>query len=127
MSRSSTLATGTTSLKPVLGPVQLIFYSVGVIVGAGVYSVIGSAAGLAHRSLWRSFVVGAGVAMLTALSYAEIGNIVPGSGRRICLSQEGMARCGLARVQRRRDSASWRSGDGSYHGNGIRWLFASLR
>ncbi len=44
------------ALKPVLGPVQLIFYSVGVIVGAGVYSVIGSAAGLAQQSLWVSFV-----------------------------------------------------------------------
>jgi hypothetical protein len=29
-------------LKPVLGPVQLVFYSVGIIIGAGVYSVIGT-------------------------------------------------------------------------------------
>ena len=41
-------------LKPVLGPVQLTFYSVGVIIGAGVYSVIGAAAGLAGHSLWLS-------------------------------------------------------------------------
>ena len=58
------------SLKPVLGPVQLVSYSFGVIVGAGVYSVIGTAAGLAQRGLWVSFVVGAGVAFLTAISYA---------------------------------------------------------
>ncbi len=67
-------------LKPVLGPVQLIFYSVGVIVGAGVYSVIGSAAGLADQSLWLSFVVGAGVAVLTALSYAEMATSFPVAG-----------------------------------------------
>lgn len=67
-------------LKPVLGPVQLVFYSVGVIVGAGVYSVIGSAAGLAHQSLWLSFVVGAGVAMLTAFSYAEMATSFPVAG-----------------------------------------------
>ena len=67
-------------LKPVLGPIQLIFYSVGVIVGAGVYSVIGSAAGLAHQSLWLSFVVGAGVAMLTAFSYAEMATSFPVAG-----------------------------------------------
>jgi basic amino acid/polyamine antiporter, APA family len=67
-------------LKPVLGPVQLIFYSVGVIVGAGVYSVIGSAAGLAHQSLWLSFLVGAGVAMLTAFSYAEMATSFPVAG-----------------------------------------------
>ena len=38
-------------LKPVLGPVQLVFYSVGIIIGAGVYSVIGAAAGLAQQGL----------------------------------------------------------------------------
>jgi amino acid transporter len=68
------------SLKPVLGPVQLIFYSVGVIVGAGVYSVIGTAAGLAQGSLWISFAVGAGVAFLTALSYAEMATAYPQAG-----------------------------------------------
>jgi basic amino acid/polyamine antiporter, APA family len=67
-------------LKPVLGPVQLIFYTVGVIIGAGVYSVIGSAAGLAHQSLWLSFIVGAGVAMLTAFSYAEMATSFPIAG-----------------------------------------------
>ena len=80
MRLSSTRSAGPASLKPILGPVQLIFYSVGVIVGAGVYSVIGSAAGLAHQSLWLSFVVGAGVAMLTALSYAEMATSFPVAG-----------------------------------------------
>ena len=69
-----------TPLKAVIGTVQLIFYSVGMIVGAGVYSVIGSAAGLAHQNLWLSFVVGAGVAMLTALSYAEMATSFPVAG-----------------------------------------------
>lgn len=59
-------------LKAVLGPVQLVFYSVGVIIGAGVYSVIGAAAGLAGEGLWLSFVVAAVVAALTAISYAEM-------------------------------------------------------
>lgn len=68
------------SLKPVLGPIQLIFYSVGVIVGAGVYSVIGSAAGLAQGGLWLSFVAGAGVALLTTFSYAEMATSFPVAG-----------------------------------------------
>ena len=67
-------------LKPVLGPVQLVFYAVGVIVGAGVYSVIGAAAGLAQGSLWLSFVIGAGVALLTAASYAEMATAYPEAG-----------------------------------------------
>jgi basic amino acid/polyamine antiporter, APA family len=67
-------------LKPVLGPVQLIFYSIGVIVGAGVYSVIGTAAGLAQHGLWLSFVVSAVVALLTAISYAEMATTFPHAG-----------------------------------------------
>jgi amino acid transporter len=67
-------------LKPVLGPVQLVFYSVGVIVWAGVYSVIGAAAGLAQQSLWLSFVIGAFVALLTGLSYAEMATAFPHAG-----------------------------------------------
>src|SRR4249919_3100986 len=67
-------------LKAVLGLTQLTFYSVGVIIGAGVYSVIGAAAGLAGESLWLSFVVGAIVAALTAMSYAEMTTAFPAAG-----------------------------------------------
>ncbi|HET7680965.1 MAG TPA: amino acid permease [Xanthobacteraceae bacterium] len=67
-------------LKAVLGPVQLVFYSVGVIVGAGVYSVIGAAAGLAGEGLWLSFMLAAVVAALTALSYAEMATAFPAAG-----------------------------------------------
>lgn len=67
-------------LKPVLGPIQLIFYSVGVIIGAGVYSVLGPAAGLAQQHLWLSFLIGAGVALLTAISYAEMATSFPAAG-----------------------------------------------
>jgi amino acid transporter len=69
-----------TSLKPVIGTFQLIAYSIGVIVGAGVYSVIGVAAGLAGASLWLSFIIGAVIALLTALSYAEMTTAFPGAG-----------------------------------------------
>ena len=67
-------------LKPVLGRVQLVFYSVGVIIGAGIYSVIGAVAGIAGESLWLSFVAGAAVALLTGLSYAEMTTSFPTAG-----------------------------------------------
>jgi basic amino acid/polyamine antiporter, APA family len=67
-------------LKPVLGPVQLVFYSVGTIIGAGVYSVIGTAAGLAQQGLWASFIIAAVVALLTGLSYAEMTTSFPRAG-----------------------------------------------
>ena len=69
-----------TQLKPVLGPVQLTFYSVGVIIGAGVYSVIGAAAGIAHESIWLGFAIGAAVAMLAGLAYAEMATAFPHAG-----------------------------------------------
>ena len=67
-------------LKPVLGPVQLVFYSVGIIIGAGVYSVIGAAAGLAQEGLWASFILAALVALLTGFSYAEMTTCLPQAG-----------------------------------------------
>lgn len=67
-------------LKPVLGPIQLIFYSVGVIVGAGIYSVLGAAAGLAQHDLWISFLISATAALLTAISYAEMATAFPAAG-----------------------------------------------
>ena len=57
-----------------------MFYSVGVIIGAGVYSVLGAAAGLAQHDLWISFLVSAAVALLTALSYAEMATSFPEAG-----------------------------------------------
>ena len=70
----------TMQLKPVLGPVQLFFYSVGVIVGAGIYSVIGAAAGMAGDGLWLSFLIAAVAALLTGFSYAEMTTAFPAAG-----------------------------------------------
>ena len=67
-------------LNPTIGSVQLTFYGVGVIVGAGVYSVIGAASAIAHDALWFSFVIGGFVAFLTGLSYAEMATAFPAAG-----------------------------------------------
>ena len=83
-------------LKPVLGPVQLVFYSVGVIIGAGIYSVIGSAAGLAQQSLWLSFVVGAVVALLTGFSYAEMTTSYPQAGAEYLYLRRALPRSDFA-------------------------------
>jgi len=54
---------------------QLTFYGVGTIVGAGIYSVIGAAAGEAGAGLWLSFLAATVAALLTALSYAELASM----------------------------------------------------
>ncbi len=79
-------------LKPVLGLAQLFFYSVGVIVGAGIYSVIGAAAGLAGEALWLSFLFGAVAALLTGLSYAEMATAFPHAGAEYVYVQKAAPR-----------------------------------
>lgn len=68
------------SLRRGLGPVLATFYGVGMIVGAGIYSVVGAAAGKAGDELWLSFVVGAVAASLSGLSYAELVAMHPRAG-----------------------------------------------
>jgi APA family basic amino acid/polyamine antiporter len=69
-----------TSLRRVLGLPALLFYGVGVIIGAGIYSVIGAAAGVAGDELWISFALAAGAAALAGLSYAELATMMPEAG-----------------------------------------------
>lgn len=67
-------------MKKALNLPHLIFYGIGMILGAGIYSVIGKAAGVAGESLWISFLVAAVSASLTALSYAELATMFPRAG-----------------------------------------------
>ncbi|WKT58649.1 hypothetical protein QVH35_04580 [Candidatus Nitrosotenuis chungbukensis] len=52
-------------------------YGVGLILGAGIYALIGDAAGMAGNSLWISFVLAALAAVFTGLSYAELSSMYP--------------------------------------------------
>lgn len=70
----------TPELKRTLGLFSLTFYGVGMILGAGIYSVIGKAASLAGHSLWVSFLIASVSAALSALSYAELSTLVPKAG-----------------------------------------------
>ncbi len=56
---------------------KLLIYAIGVIFGAGVYAIIGEAAGIAGPGLWFSFLLAALIASLTGLSYAELSSIKP--------------------------------------------------
>ncbi len=48
---------------------------IGIIVGAGIYVLIGAASGYAGNGVWLSFIISAFVALLTGLSYAELSSI----------------------------------------------------
>lgn len=58
---------------------QAIMYGIGLILGAGIYVLIGDVAAIAGNALWISFILAAGMASLTGLSYAELSSIFPKS------------------------------------------------
>ena len=68
------------SLNRTLGLPMLTFYGTGMILGAGIYSIIGQAAGIAGESLWQGFLLAGIAALLTALSYAELATMYPTAG-----------------------------------------------
>ena len=49
----------------------------GIILGAGIYVLIGPAVGLAGNSVWLSFIIGAVISSFTGLSYAELSAMFP--------------------------------------------------
>lgn len=67
-------------LKRTLGVGQCIFFGVGSILGAGIYTIIGKVAGWAGNLLWLSFLVASVTALLTAFSYAELSAAFPKAG-----------------------------------------------
>ena len=69
------------SLSRHIGLFHLTMYGVGLILGAGIYVLIGEAAGFAGNALWISFILGAIVAAFAGLSYSELSALFP----RACL------------------------------------------
>jgi APA family basic amino acid/polyamine antiporter len=74
-------------LKRALGPLQLTLFGVGAIIGAGIFTTVGTAAageaGIrygAGPALMLSFVITAIACAFTALCYAEFAAMVPISG-----------------------------------------------
>lgn len=66
-------------LKRTLGLFEAIMYGVGVIVGVGVYSLIGKASAFAGNATWLAFLLGAFIAVCTGMSYAELSSMFPKS------------------------------------------------
>lgn len=64
-------------LKRELGLLEVTLSGVGIILGAGIYALIGKATGIAGNSVWLSFAISALVAVFTGLSYAELSSMFP--------------------------------------------------
>ena len=66
-------------LKRTLGLMQVILYGVGLILGAGIYVIIGDVSAISGNMMWISFIFAAIIASLTGLSYAELASMFPKS------------------------------------------------
>ena len=64
-------------LKHHMNLFHLTMYGVGLILGAGIYVLIGEAAWLAGDSMWISFVLGTVVAIFAEFSYAKLSSVFP--------------------------------------------------
>ncbi len=65
------------SLRRTLSYWEVTASGVGIIVGAGIYVLVGEATAAAGATVWMSFVAAGVLSVLTALSYAELSSAFP--------------------------------------------------
>lgn len=85
-------------LQKSLGFWQVMFYGMGSMLGAGIYGLIGKAAGSLGNAVWLAFVVAMVAAMLTGLSYACVGSRFPRAGGAAYVTQQAFQRSWLSYV-----------------------------
>ena len=74
------IATPAPALRRRLGLFETTLSGIGIILGAGIYALVGPAAGVAGNAVWISFLIAAAMAALTGLSYAELASAYPHAG-----------------------------------------------
>lgn len=67
------------ALKRTINLFHATMYGIGLILGAGIFVIIGDAAEIAGNLLWISFIISSFLAICTAFSYAELSSIFPKS------------------------------------------------
>jgi len=86
------------ALRRSLGLLETTLGGVGIILGAGIYALVGEAAGRAGDAVWASFAIAAAMAALTGLSYAELASMYPAAGADYEYSRQAMGRPAAAVV-----------------------------
>jgi amino acid transporter len=77
---------------------MLTLYGLGSMLGAGVYGLVGKAAGMLGGMVWASFLIAMVAAMLTGLSYAALGSRYPRAGGAAYVMQRAFGRPMLSYV-----------------------------
>jgi APA family basic amino acid/polyamine antiporter len=85
-------------LKQTLGFWQVALYGLGSMLGAGIYGLIGKAAGTLGNAVWLAFAAAMVAALLTGLSYACVGSRHPRAGGAAYVSHQAFKKGWLAYV-----------------------------
>src|SRR6218665_1727578 len=83
-------------LAQTIGPWQILFYGLGSMLGAGVYALIGKAAGSLGNAVWLAFVAAMIAALLTGLSYASLGSRYPKAGGAAYITERATGKAWLS-------------------------------
>jgi APA family basic amino acid/polyamine antiporter len=84
--------TGEGGLRRELGLAGVTVSGIGIILGAGIYALLGEATGLAGNAVWLSFGIAAVMAACTALSYAELSSMFPRAAAEYAYVSEAFGR-----------------------------------
>lgn len=79
------------ALRRSIGTFQLFAYTLGGMLGAGIYGLVGRAAGELGSAVWLGFLVAMVAALLTGLSYASLGSRYPRAGGAAYVSHRAFA------------------------------------
>lgn len=85
-------------LAQTIGPWQILFYGLGSMLGAGVYALIGKAAGSLGNAVWLAFIAAMIAALLTGLSYASLGSRYPKAGGAAYITERATRKAWLSYV-----------------------------
>ena len=80
------------TLNRTVGYTQLTLYGLGSMLGAGIYGLIGQAAGVMGGAVWLAFAVSMVAALLTGLTYASIGSRYPRAAGAAYVAQRAYGR-----------------------------------
>ena len=75
-----------------IGMWQVAFYAAGGMLGAGIYGLIGFAAGELGAAVWLGFLMSLFIALLTGLSYASLGSRYPRAAGAAYITQRAYRR-----------------------------------
>src|SRR5215207_5823029 len=66
--------------RQTMGPGMLALYGMGSMLGAGIYGLVGRAAGIMGGAVWAAFLTAMVGTLLTGLTYAALGARYPRAG-----------------------------------------------